>query len=461
MKFMLFFFIYYTAASVVTAGDFTTYNAANSGLESNRVKAIVIDPNGIKWFGTDNGLYAFDGAVWTAIVKDDNKQTLADNDINDIAFEQGETGAELWIATANGASVMGIEAPDAVTRATPYRTDNTDLLDNKVTAVAVDAVRGERWFGTHKGVSRFSASGWRNFTTESEPPLAWDDVTAIGVDPDSGWKYICTVNGPNDFNGVSRLRTAPEDVDALTAPSPYNVEWSGLYSANVTAIFVDVDGTQWFGTDEGFAYHDTTETKAYWDIFTEDEGLISNDVRAVYKSDDGMAWIGTMRGLDRFDYQFGEYGIEIYKFTHFTTVDGLASDHVLDIAQDRDGSLWIATDNGVSHYTGKTKVVTKERPVAAKSYGLLGNYPNPFNPSTTIAYSLRANAHVRLHIINMNGEDIRTLVSTNQAAGRHETNWNGLRTNGQAAPSGIYMAILEIESSEGMIRDSKKLLLVK
>ena len=460
MKLVLFTLIF-TAASVLTAGDFTTFNTSNSGLGSNTVQAIVIDPNGVKWFGADNGLYAFDGAAWTTFVKDGNKQTLADNNIHDIAFEQASTGPELWIATENGASVMGIKALDAVTKATPYRTDNTDLLDNQVTAVAVDPVRGERWFGTHKGVSRFSASGWRNFTTESEPPLAWDDVTAIGVDPDSGWKYICTVNGGNDFNGVSRLRSAPDNVDAITAPSPYNVEWSGLYSANVTAIFIDADGTQWFGTDVGFAYHDTTETKAYWDIFTEDEGLINNDVRAVFKSDDGIAWIGTMGGLERFDYQFGEYGIEIYKFTHFTTADGLASNHVFDIAPDVDGSLWIATDNGVSHYTGKTKVEKKQQAVAAKSYGLIGNYPNPFNPSTTIAYSLRSNAHVSLHIINMNGEIICTLVSTNQAAGRHATNWNGRRTNGQPAPSGIYMAILETDTPTGLIRDSIKLLLVK
>ena len=361
MKF-LFFFLIYIASSLVTAGDFTTYNASNSGLTNNIVKAVIVDPNGVKWFGTDNGLYAFDVAAWTAIVKDDYKQTIADNDINDIAFEQGTMGPALWIATNNGASVMGIESPDAVTKATPYRTDNTNLIDNRVTAVAVDPVRGERWFGTHKGVSRFSESGWRNFTTESEPPLAWDDVTAIGVDPDSGWKYICTVNGGSDFNGVSRLRTMPDDGDAITAPSPFNIEWSGLYSANVTAIFVDFDGTQWFGTDFGFAYHDTTETKAYWDIFTEDEGLINNDVRAVYKSDDGMAWIGTMGGLDRFDYQFGEYGIEIFNFTHFTAANGLAGNHVFDIAQDVDGSLWIATDNGVSHTPARQRLKKNSSP---------------------------------------------------------------------------------------------------
>ncbi len=446
---------------LLRAGDFTNYNTSNSGLSGNKVKAIVVDAGGNKWFGTDQGLSAFDGVNWVTYIKDDEKQTLADNDINDLAFEFGSFGPELWIATANGASVMGIAAIDAVTKATPYRRDNTGLLDNEVTAVAVDTLRGERWFGTRKGVSRFAADGWRSFTTETEPALAWNDVTAIGVDADSGWKYICTQNGPPDFNGVSRLHSMPGDIDAVTAPSPYNVEWSGLYSANVFSIFVDVDGTQWFGTDAGFAYHDTTETKAYWDVFTVDEGLIHDKVNALLKSDDGIAWIGTDAGLDRFDYQFGEYGIEVYKFTYFTAADGLADNHINDIVLDRDGSLWIATNNGVSHYTGKTTVQKKRNAAPVKSCGLVGNWPNPFNPATAIRYNLESFSHVELYIVNMRGERIRTLVNTNQSAGVHETTWNGLLTAGQGAPTGIYIAIIEIETANGLFRDSIKMLLVK
>ena len=83
----------------------------------------------------------------------------------------------------------------AVTKATPYRTENTGLLDNNVTSVAVDPLRHERWFGTPKGASRFSATGWRPFDLTTDPILAWTDVTCIGVDPDSGWKYFGTKEG--------------------------------------------------------------------------------------------------------------------------------------------------------------------------------------------------------------------------------------------------------------------------
>jgi len=268
------------------AADWTTYNTSNSGLISNSVKAIVIDANGNKWFGTDQGLSAFDGAKWQTYVKEEVTQTLADNDINDLAFEETSTGPELWIATSNGASVMAIPEIDAVTIATPYRTDNTGIISNTVTAVGIDPLRKERWFGTTIGASRFSSSGWRNFDMTSDPVLAWNNVTCIGVDAANGWKYIGTTDGPHDANGVSRLKTSASDVDAITAPSPYNREWSGLWSGNVLCVYMEPDGSQWFGTDAGFGFHDTTETKAGWEFFTMYDGLVDSVVQAIVRTDE-------------------------------------------------------------------------------------------------------------------------------------------------------------------------------
>lgn len=441
--------------------DWQSFTTSNSDLLSNNVNTIVIDNQGTKWFGTDKGLSAYDGNRWVAVTVDTNKQTLADNHINDLAFEITGYGPELWIATQNGVSVISISSLDAVTKATPYRTDNTGLIDNTVTCAAVDTVRHERWFGTPSGVSRFNGSDWRNFDTNSFPSaLVWNDVTQIGVDADSGWKYICTKNGEDELNGVSRLRTSLEDVDAITAPSAYNVEWSGVYSKNVLSIFVDEDGSQWYGTDAGFSFHDTTETKAGWDIFTPDEGLIDNRVQAIHKSDDGMAWIGTAEGLDRFEYQLGQWGIETYTFTHFTTTDGLVGNNVKDIAQDLDGSLWIATDQGVSHYSGVTSVEKVETQIV-KTHGLYQNYPNPFNPTTTLSYSLKTPSHVELFICNMRGERVYGLVNTFQSAGDHHVSWHGTTRQSTPAPTGVYIAVLQLNNSETTLIDSKKIILVR
>ncbi|MBN1465484.1 hypothetical protein JXA02_06970 [candidate division KSB1 bacterium] len=453
--------ILFFSSFVLYATDWTNFTAENSGLASNMVKVVVVDPSGNKWFGTDKGLSAYDGAKWVTHVKDENKQTLADNDINDIAFEESSYGPELWIATANGASVISIPSIDAVTMATPYRTDNTGIIDNHLTSVAVDPLRHEQWFGTFKGASRFSSSGWRSFDLTTNPVLAWTDVTCIGVDPDSGWKYFGTKNGVVENNGVARLRTSLTDVDAITAPSPYSSEWSGLWSPNVYAAFMDADGSQWFGTDTGFGYHDTTETKAGWEFFTVDDGLVHSFVQAIVRADERVMWIGTSNGLSKFTYKYGEWGIEVDDFTNLTVADGLVSNNIFDLAVDRDGSLWIATDNGVSHFTGETGIDAPSSAQNPQAYGLMRNYPNPFNSGTTISYTLPCRAHVELSIVNLHGERIYGLLNTMQSAGSHSAVWNGRLSNGGAAPTGIYVALLSVAAAEHSFKSSLKMLMVK
>jgi hypothetical protein len=74
---------------------------------------------------------------------------------------------------------------------------------------------------------------------------------------------------------------------------------------------------------------------------------------------------------------------------------------------------------------------------------LQGNYPNPFNPETTIAFSLAENGPVRLCVYNARGEKVRTLMEENLRAGDHTAVWNGLDANGRAVGSGVYFYRLE------------------
>lgn len=73
------------------------------------------------------------------------------------------------------------------------------------------------------------------------------------------------------------------------------------------------------------------------------------------------------------------------------------------------------------------------------SFDLHQNTPNPFNPSTTITFSLPESAPVTLAIYDVNGRMVRTLVSGERAAGLHEVVWNGMDDNGRAVASGVYV----------------------
>ena len=68
----------------------------------------------------------------------------------------------------------------------------------------------------------------------------------------------------------------------------------------------------------------------------------------------------------------------------------------------------------------------------------LGNYPNPFNPTTTIAYRIPAAQSVQLVIYNQIGQYVTTLVDQPMNAGEYQVNWNGLDSKGRPVSSGLY-----------------------
>jgi len=80
--------------------------------------------------------------------------------------------------------------------------------------------------------------------------------------------------------------------------------------------------------------------------------------------------------------------------------------------------------------------VARERP---RRFDLCQNTPNPFNPTTTIRFSLPEAGAVRLVIYSTNGQVVRTLVDGRAAAGTHTVRWDGRDDAGQLAASGVYL----------------------
>ena len=90
-------------------------------------------------------------------------------------------------------------------------------------------------------------------------------------------------------------------------------------------------------------------------------------------------------------------------------------------------------------YWSPTVSVDDGHPVAPSRFTLDVNYPNPFNPSTTIGYTLPEGSHVSLVIYNLVGQQIATLVDRIEAPGYKDVRWDGLNDKGIAVPSGIYV----------------------
>jgi hypothetical protein len=88
---------------------------------------------------------------------------------------------------------------------------------------------------------------------------------------------------------------------------------------------------------------------------------------------------------------------------------------------------------------------------------LLGNYPNPFNPSTTIRYALAADTYVSVKVYNMLGQEVATLVNGFQKAGEQSVIWNGTNNAGSTVASGLYIYKLQA----GSVVLSEKMLFAK
>lgn len=75
-----------------------------------------------------------------------------------------------------------------------------------------------------------------------------------------------------------------------------------------------------------------------------------------------------------------------------------------------------------------------------KGFGLVSNYPNPFNPSTRITFTLSEKDNVSIEIYNVLGEKVRTLLNNKlMSQGTKNINWDGKNYAGQTLPSGVYL----------------------
>jgi hypothetical protein len=86
------------------------------------------------------------------------------------------------------------------------------------------------------------------------------------------------------------------------------------------------------------------------------------------------------------------------------------------------------------------------------SFGLAGNYPNPFNPSTVIAFSLDRAGETSLVLYDVHGREVRGLSNNWKAAGEYKVEWDGRDAGGREVPTGLYLCRLENSGRVAVIK---------
>jgi hypothetical protein len=109
-------------------------------------------------------------------------------------------------------------------------------------------------------------------------------------------------------------------------------------------------------------------------------------------------------------------------------------------------------------FDGITGIQDQEKMNSAlKTFMILKTYPNPFNYSTTIEYTVPEPGIVRIMIFDMNGKLIRILNNENQVSGKHQIIWEGTDNLGKLLPNGIYNCIVNFQNKVL----SNKMILIK
>ena len=103
------------------------------------------------------------------------------------------------------------------------------------------------------------------------------------------------------------------------------------------------------------------------------------------------------------------------------------------------------------------EVSEKDIPSIPLVSSLKANYPNPFNPSTSISFDLATAGNVKLEIYNIKGQKVKTLINDIYTSGTHTVEWNGIDDLNNPLSSGIYLYKMTTEDHS----ETRKMLLMK
>jgi len=271
-----------------------------------------------------------------------------------------------------------------------------------------------------------------------EPLIRYDITT--GENTVALYDIGAASDGTCWMSGYGRLFMSPGGYD----------EWTEItegYEQGITTTSYceDADGTMYFGTDGGGVYRFDGDT---WSVYTVEDGLADNSVNTVACDGKGAIWIGTPNGVSRFN------GIN---WLTLTAENSPLLDNEVKVIVAKGDELWFGSWGGIVSFSYDKASKIGESAVRLETFVLNAPYPNPFNISSTINFSLPEAGFTTLNVYNMAGQKVRTLLSGHMTAGLKSFVWDGKNDDGCSLGSGLYICRLSL----GGYTRTGKLMLMK
>lgn len=351
MKKQLIFALFVAVTSIISAQTFTNYTTTD-GLLANNVLCVDVDANDKIWFGTQDGVSVFDGAVWTSHTTTTDAG-LADNTIQAIYVANS---GDVWVGTDFGASVFNGSSWSSFSTA--------DGLGNDQIKCITENAAGQIWFGTNTGASLFDGvSAWTNYNTSNGLPFG--GVNEIDVHANGDVWMGTGLGGVSIFDGTT--------FSTISASN-------GLIDNRIRAMVIDGADEKWIGTSEGITVLTASNQVSlnYTTIFSLPPPDTLNPIEDIEMDSQGNMWVGVY-----VDYLVTEGGVCAYNgnnWNQYKVADGLIGPVVRALAIDGNDDVWVGTSTGVSKISHPSVGIESD---PNSSFTI---YPNPAENQLTVRF---------------------------------------------------------------------------
>lgn len=323
--------LWQTGAGAVETARFNRLSV-EQGLSQTVVQAIVQDPRGFIWIGTQQGLNRYDGHEFVTYFHDASDAHSLSNDW--IWALHVDRRGTLWIGTEGGLNRLDPGAGNV--RPVFSRLQSIRGAERIIRAIAEDQ-QGRLWLGSDGGgVIRYDpdTGALQRFLHDPADPtsLGSDRIKALHVD-DNGFVWIGT-----DGGGLNRLDPVSQRISRV------DLEGS---EGRIRFITGDAGGNLWVATSERGLYRlDAAGLPMQHFTAGAGSGLSSDAIRVLFEDGRGTLWVGTdSHGLNRFDPVANRFSVLRHQPSNLYSLN---DDHVTAMFQDRGGVVWIGTHVGVN-----------------------------------------------------------------------------------------------------------------